>query len=269
MAVPPAVDEPTAHVAQLLAPAALNLESAPHCVCMLLPSHDEPAGHALHEVRVVVVPPAVNEPAAHVLCALHEICAPLSWYWPFGQFLHVVCALLSWNWPFAQFLHEFCALLSWNWPPLHAEQKMLPLAAKRPAVHCACVPLPSHDEPAGHAAHEVRVAAVPPAVNEPAAHVAQLLAPAALYLESAPHAEHVLLPLGSKCPAVHSSSRRTAWPNSTMYAWPCAPSSAMPYGPLKRAAVPAPSALPLVPLSPATVVTAPVDSTSRRTAWLK
>ena len=40
VAVPPAVDEPTAHVAQLLAPAALNLESAPHCVCMLLPSHE-------------------------------------------------------------------------------------------------------------------------------------------------------------------------------------------------------------------------------------
>ena len=40
MAVPPAVDEPIAHVAQLLSPAALNLESAPHCVCVLLPSHE-------------------------------------------------------------------------------------------------------------------------------------------------------------------------------------------------------------------------------------
>ena len=38
MAVPPAVDEPTAHVAQLLAPAARYWESPPHGVCMLLPS---------------------------------------------------------------------------------------------------------------------------------------------------------------------------------------------------------------------------------------
>ena len=62
--------------------------------------------------------------------------------------------------------------------------------------------------------HEVRVLAEPPAEDEPAAHVVQLLAPAVLYLESAPHAEHVRLPLGSKCPAVHwkggSTSRRTA-----------------------------------------------------------
>ena len=72
--MPLAVDEPAAHVAQLLAPAALYLESPPHaehkllplaakrpavhCVCVLLPSHDEPAGHAAHEVRVVAVPPA-------------------------------------------------------------------------------------------------------------------------------------------------------------------------------------------------------------------
>ena len=40
MAVPPAVDEPAAHVVQLLAPAALYLESAPHGVCVLLPSHE-------------------------------------------------------------------------------------------------------------------------------------------------------------------------------------------------------------------------------------
>jgi hypothetical protein len=64
--VPPAVNEPATHVAQLLAPAALYLESAPHCACVLLPSHDEPGGHAVHEVRVVKLPPAVNEPAAHV-----------------------------------------------------------------------------------------------------------------------------------------------------------------------------------------------------------
>ena len=48
--------------------------------------------------------------------------------------------------------------------------------------------------------------AVPPAVDEPAAHVAQLLAPAALNLESPPHAEHALLPLAAKRPAPHGVS---------------------------------------------------------------
>jgi hypothetical protein len=166
VAVPPAVNEPAAQVAQLLAPAALCLASAPQAVCTLLPSHDEPALHAEHEVRVVAVPPAVNEPAAHV----------------------------------AQLLAPAALCLA---PTPHAKHELLPAGEKCPAGHCVCALLPSHDEPAGHAAHEVRVVAVPPAVNEPAAHVAQLLVPAALCLASVPHAGHELLPPGEKRPTGH------------------------------------------------------------------
>jgi hypothetical protein len=54
-----------------------------------------------------------------------------------------------------------------------------------------CVLVPSHDEPAGHAVHEVRVVEVPPAVREPAPQVAQLLAKLALNLVSVPHAEQL------------------------------------------------------------------------------
>jgi len=70
-------------------------------------------------------------------------------------------------------------------------------------VHGVFVLVPSHFEPAGHAAHEVRALVVPPDVNEPAAHVAQLLAPVALCLFSAPHGEHAPSPLAANFPAGH------------------------------------------------------------------
>jgi hypothetical protein len=41
----------------------------------------------------------------------------------------------------------------------------------------------------------VRVLGVPPAVDDPAPHVLQVLAPVSLYLVSAPHGASVLLPL--------------------------------------------------------------------------
>jgi hypothetical protein len=71
---PPGVKEPAAHVLQLLAPASLYMASVPQAVSALLPSHDEPLEHAEHEVRVVAVPPAVNEPATHVA----QLLAPLA-----------------------------------------------------------------------------------------------------------------------------------------------------------------------------------------------
>ena len=76
----------------------------------------------------------------------------------------------------------------------HGEHTELPTAAKRPAPHDASVLLPLHEYPGAQTEHEVRVLAEPPAEDEPAAHVVQLLAPAALYLESAPHCVCVLLP---------------------------------------------------------------------------
>ena len=50
--------------------------------------------------------------------------------------------------------------------------------------------------------HAVRVAASPPVVKEPAGHVVQLVASAALYLSSAPHAV-LALPPGQWYPAGH------------------------------------------------------------------
>ena len=41
-----------------------------HGVCTLVPSHEYPSEHLLQLVRVVVVPPDVNDPAGHVLHAL-------------------------------------------------------------------------------------------------------------------------------------------------------------------------------------------------------
>jgi hypothetical protein len=48
-----------------------------HGICVLVPSHHEPAGHALHVVCVVTpVPLPVNEPAAHVA----QLLAPAALY---------------------------------------------------------------------------------------------------------------------------------------------------------------------------------------------
>ena len=56
-----------------------------------------------------------------------------------------------------------------------------------PALHVVILLPPSHFPPAGHVAHDVRVALVPPLVYEPGAHTWQLSAlPAAANLLSAP-----------------------------------------------------------------------------------
>jgi hypothetical protein len=70
------------------------------------------------------------------------------------------------------------------------------------APQAVCTLLPSQDDPAGHAEHEVRVLGVPPAVKEPEGQRAQMLAPAALYSASAPQAVRALPPSHSK-PAGH------------------------------------------------------------------
>jgi hypothetical protein len=133
---------------------------------VLLPSQAEPAGHGVHDVRVIDVPPDVSEPAPHVL----QVLAPAA-----------LCAV--------------------SLP--QTEHVVRPPAAKRPAVHCACVLLPSQAEPAGHGEQVVRVVDVPPDVSEPAPHVLQVLAPAALCAVSAPQAVCVLLPSQAE-PAGHA-----------------------------------------------------------------
>ena len=47
-----------------------------HCVCVLLPSQVEPAGHGEQVVRVVDEPPDVSEPGPHVL----QLLAPPALY---------------------------------------------------------------------------------------------------------------------------------------------------------------------------------------------
>ena len=54
------------HPVHELIPAAAYLPAV-HTALVLLPLHEWPAGHALHEARVVQLPPAVKEPAPHVL----------------------------------------------------------------------------------------------------------------------------------------------------------------------------------------------------------
>ena len=51
---------------------------------------------------------------------------------------------------------------------------------------------PSQKDPAGHGEQVVRVVLSPPAVLDPDGHSLQLLAPAALYFVSSPHAVHAL-----------------------------------------------------------------------------
>jgi hypothetical protein len=103
IAVPPAVDDPEPHVAQLLAPLALNLESPPHGVCVLPPSHEWPASHLAHEVRLVDVPPAVKFPEPHVA----QLLAPLALNLESPP--HGVCVLPpSHEWPAAHLTHEVC-----------------------------------------------------------------------------------------------------------------------------------------------------------------
>ena len=60
--------------------------------------------------------------------------------------------------------------------------------------------------------HAVRVVAVPPSVKEPAGHVVQLAAFAALYSSSAPHAALTLVPSHEWYPAGHSEHEVRSWP---------------------------------------------------------
>ena len=236
-AVLPAVYEPALHVLQLLEPAVLYAVSRPHGVCVLLPSHVEPAGHVVHEVCVVVPPPAVNEPEPHVLQllalvplylvspphathaaappvakrpALHGVLAPSPAHAVAGG--HAMHDVRDVAVPPAVYVYDparhtpqlEAPLFVLNLLPLHPVHELIPAAAYLPAVHTALVLLPLHEWPAGHALHEARVVQLPPAVKEPAPHVLQLVDPVPLYLLSLPHGVCTLLPSHTS-PAGHAS----------------------------------------------------------------
>ena len=88
-----------------------------HTVCTLVPSHEYPAGHASQLVRVVLLPPDVNDPVVQMLQLL-----------------------------------EPAALLYWSSPP-QVMHSLEPATAKYPAEHATTTLVPSHAEPAGHAMH--------------------------------------------------------------------------------------------------------------------
>ena len=127
-------------------------------------------------VRVILVPPDVYEPAEHTeqlsaSFSLHMLSAPQSSH-------------LLWS-------ARECV------PARHGEHADAPTSADMPATHAVCTLEPSHECPAGHGEHVVRVALSPPDVYEPGGHVLQLLAPPPLYCLSSLHAEHALEPIAA------------------------------------------------------------------------
>ena len=56
---------PASHAVQFDAPGSAENVPAGHSWTMLVPLHAEPAGHTMQVVRVLFVPPEVNEPAGH------------------------------------------------------------------------------------------------------------------------------------------------------------------------------------------------------------
>jgi hypothetical protein len=166
--VPPFVRLPAAHDAHVLEPVAAYFLSPPHGALTLSPAHAWPLGHVSQFVRVTFVPPDVNDPPAHVL----QVPAPASEY------------LLS---------------------ALHCEHAELDATLKWPATHRVMSLVPSHADPAGHCAHDVRVLSVLPEVYRPAAHVRHpfdLLSP--VYLLSAPHGEQLFAPPAEYVPGVQA-----------------------------------------------------------------
>ena len=131
-------------------------------------SHVDPAGQATQAVRVVAVP-------------------PVDWY-PDGHVLH----------------EELPASSLYLWLAPHTEQDEAAGPLYCPAKHCVEELLPSHELPATHGRHSVRVVFEPPRVWKPAAHVEHADLPAALYDLSLPHGITFELP-SQLWPALHSS----------------------------------------------------------------
>ena len=144
--VAPALDVvPAAHGSQRDAPGSAENVPAAHSSTTLVPLHAEPAGHRAQLVRVVLVPPDVNEPGGHgshskALFELkrssepHTSQPPLDErYVPARQNSHCVAPALD------------------VVPAAHGSQSDAPGCAENvPAGHSSTMLVPSHDEPAGH-----------------------------------------------------------------------------------------------------------------------
>ena len=105
---------------------------ASHSVMTLVPSHAEPMGHSRQPLRVVLLPPVVNEPGGHwsqrsASSALYVSSAP-----------HSV---------------QLAALTDDHEPARQDEHTGEPALAYVPAAHSVLLVVPSHAKPAGHAVH--------------------------------------------------------------------------------------------------------------------
>ena len=164
-ALPPVLLNPLAHVEHSPLPGPLNLLSAPHGVTMLPPSHQLPAAHAVHAVRVFASPPLVLEPV--------------------GQTSHLVAAVAA----------EYILSL----PQL--TQLVCSVFEYLPGTQRTSLLEPSHAYPAGHDEQVVRVSSVFPDVYEPDAHVEHSDFPLSLYSLLVPQLEHVVAPAFENLPA--------------------------------------------------------------------
>ena len=250
--LPPDVNDPVAQSSHLPAPSPENVFSAPqaeqsalpsplnvppvHVPTELVPLHELPAGQERQVDRVSVVPPDVNELAAHLsqraeesvlymLSAPHtaHTFAPAALYvpaghgalmllpsheYPAGHALHTVRVVVvppDVIDPAGQTTHSIELALSEYWLSYpHAEHWYCPAMEYLPASHGTVLLDPStHALPAGHEEHVVRVVSNPPLVNDPIGHVSHMLAPASAYFLSSPHATHVSLPEAANVPAIH------------------------------------------------------------------
>ena len=136
----------------------------------LVPSHAAPAGQVVQLVRVVAVPPDVNELAPHfwqltAWFSLHMLSAPHSAqppplagrYLPARHGAQCVAPSLDEVLPFGQSPQLDAPGFRENAPAGHGRRRLEP----------------SHAEPAGQSEQVARVLFVPPDVKEPAGHVVQ------------------------------------------------------------------------------------------------
>ena len=136
-----------------------------HSLWTLVPSHEKPAGHGLHAVRVVSVPPDVNEPGSHFLHAealfsLHMLFMPQSTQSPPlpGRYVPArqgscADAPRGQKLPLSQVTHAVDPLETWKLPAVHAvHSDWRVIAVNEPGTHGEWVVEPvAHEEPAGHA----------------------------------------------------------------------------------------------------------------------
>ena len=146
----------------------------------------------MHPVRVVKVPPTVNEPGGHV----RQLAAPAS--------LHAMSAPHS---------VQLAAIAADHVPARHGVHERAPPEALVPATHAVGALVPSHACPGAQRSQRSRVVLSPPEVKEPPGQGTHALAPTALHRSSLPHAAHVAAPCSSlKRPLGHSAqSSSVSW----------------------------------------------------------